>query len=151
MKLPRFLRTKNGVFRVYLVALVAAFSALYVFLFASIRARLRSVENRADEAVVLCDSVRKLCSDLRAEGEKLASMCAGMHAGGTVRNADSGAPVSGVPDRARPNVSEEDTDSAPPVLLGSGQNGRYAYADVRYSDGTVLRHYQRLPEQLRRK
>lgn len=146
MKLPRFLRTKNGVFRFYLFLVVAAYSAFFVGVFTVHTRRVAESVSLAKECRSRCDDVLARVSSIKADVEKLVAECRGVGGSGGALTGSAPAPVSGLPE------SEPEAEPvAEPQVLGIGQNGRYAYADVRYPDGQVYRQYTRLPEHLRRK
>lgn len=146
MKLPRFLRTKNGVFRFYLFLVVAAYSALFAAIFTVHSRRISASLQVAQDCRARCDDVLGRVTDIRNRVESLvAAECRGSVGGS---RSESASPVHGS------GLPEPEPDGAPiaePQVLGIGQNGRYAYADIRYPDGQVYRQYTRLPEHLRRK
>lgn len=145
MKLPRFLRTKHGVFAFYLTILAASYLTVNGFVATSIYSRLRSCEKASRQCAEDVDTRLRAMSEIRSQIESLLAA----ERGGSVGGSDRSAPGPGT-DSGSPEPEAAPAPLAEPQLLGIGQNGLYAYADIQFPDGHVERQYHRLPDGLRR-
>lgn len=150
LRLPRFLRTKQGIYRAYILAIVSAYSALFLYVFQVMGQRMSIAEEQAEKARQICQQAIEACADLRTLVEPMAEHFTSNTTSGIIRSNETPSPDSAETEPETGNIAR-DMYCESPTVLGVGQNGRYAYADVRYADGTVLRQYHRLPPQLRTK